>query len=88
MPPLLWIGLCLESGSNKSGILSAIATLTSSRGLEKHPLEEALKAIRQTQTDVESDDDDVQGAGDDVRDQRQRAAKGRKLALETKLTSL
>ena len=90
VPPLLWIGLCLDSGANKSGILSAIADVIT--GFEKHLFEEAEKSIRQGQADAESEDDEALGAADEARapDQRdlERAVKRRKLALDKKLTSL
>ena len=88
VPPLLWIGLCLDSGANKSGVLSAIADIIT--GFEKHLLAEAEKSIRQEQADAESDDDDALGVADEARaqDQRERAAKRRKVALNKKLASL
>eukprot|EP00438_Fugacium_kawagutii_P034999 Skav222690 [mRNA] locus=scaffold5100:7512:13418:- [translate_table: standard] len=45
VPPLLWIGLCLDSGANKSGVMTAMCDIVS--GFEKVLLEDALKRAKE-----------------------------------------
>ena len=56
VPPLLWLGLYLDSGANKSGIMTAIADIIS--GFEKDLLERALAEARAAPAKNDADDED------------------------------
>ena len=73
MPPLLWLGLCLDSGANKSGIMTAVEDIIS--GFEKELLERALAEARTDPpaNDMEEDDE----GGQPLQDEGARAKKRR-----------
>ena len=62
VPPLLWIGLCLDSGANKSGIMTAMADIIS--GFEKALLDKALSAAREEHAAEEYEEDIGDGNAD------------------------
>ena len=81
VPPLLWIGLCLDSGANKSGVMTALADIIS--GFEKALLEDALNKAR---SEHELDQHDAEE--EDVAEGNADGAKKRKISLSKALASI
>ena len=81
VPPLLWIGLCLDSGANKSGVMTALADIIS--GFEKTLLEDALNKAR---SEHELDQHDAEE--EDVAEGNADGAKKRKISLSKALASI
>ena len=82
MLPLLWLGLCLDSGANRSGIMTATADIIS--GFEKDLLERASAEARAAPADNDADDEDepAQAAQDEA-----AHAKRRKVQLRKKVAA-
>ena len=79
VPPLLWHGLCLDSGANKSGIMTAMADIVS--GFEKILLEAALSAAREEAEAQEA-------AEEAFAEPDESAQKRRKVALSKSLAQI
>ena len=79
VPPLLWIGLCLDSGANKSGIMTALSEITS--GFEKVLLQQAMDDIKDEPMEEETDMQ-MPAAHDDRNKKRKIAGDRERLALK------
>ena len=77
VPPLLWLGLCLDSGANKSGIMTAMADIVS--GFEKILLEAAL-AVAREEAEAQEAADDAFVEPDESAHKRRKVALSKSLA--------
>eukprot|EP00438_Fugacium_kawagutii_P031201 Skav220796 [mRNA] locus=scaffold150:236840:244810:+ [translate_table: standard] len=75
VPPLLWLGLCLDSGANKSGIMTALADIIS--GFEKHLLHKALEEARK---EAETEAEEMYPEQDDQGTKKRKTALSKALA--------
>ncbi|CAL1136057.1 unnamed protein product [Cladocopium goreaui] len=80
VPPLLWLGLCLDSGANKSGIMTALADIVS--GFEKELLQKALDEARK-EAQLAEEEEDAHGAEPD-----EPSSKKRKTSLSKALAAI
>ena len=79
VPPLLWLELCLDSGANKSGIMTAMADIVS--GFGKILLEAALSVAREEAEAQEA-------AEEAFAEPDESAQKRRKVALSKSLSQI
>ena len=83
VPPNLWLGLCLDSGANKSGIVTALSDIAS--GFEKVLLKQALANAAAEAQDLDPDQmdmDDAEGLD------RGESAKKRKLSAARHIAAI